>query len=233
MAACWKPGIGRAHNIHLASLPNFSLPGDIAASKRYYQPDLIEPAIDVASDGTIAVPGRAGDRRTHCCRASRARDASRGHTRSLEPDRCMTQAYRLRLWVVGVAVALLGACASAPPAPAPSAAPAMTFEEKMGWILRLEEDRILAIPAPPAPPPRPSRHHPKVVALRSRSRRLLRSRTWSRCSRTSEPRIRRRAALAIGRTRLPAGVAALTPLLGVGHRSRGPADGRLRHRPDR
>jgi len=55
-----ETGIGRAHNIHLASLPNFSLPGDIAASKRYYQPDLIEPAIDVASDGTIAVPEAPG-----------------------------------------------------------------------------------------------------------------------------------------------------------------------------
>ena len=55
-----ESGIGRAHNIHLASLPNFSLPGDIAASKRYYQPDLIEPAIDIASDGTIAVPTGPG-----------------------------------------------------------------------------------------------------------------------------------------------------------------------------
>ena len=55
-----ETGIGRAHNIHLASLPNFSLPGDIAASKRYYQPDLIEPAIEVASDGTIAVPDEPG-----------------------------------------------------------------------------------------------------------------------------------------------------------------------------
>lgn len=55
-----ETGIGRAHNIHLASLPNFSLPGDIAASKRYYQPDLIEPAIDVAPDGTIAVPEGPG-----------------------------------------------------------------------------------------------------------------------------------------------------------------------------
>jgi O-succinylbenzoate synthase len=55
-----ETGIGRAHNIHLASLPNFSLPGDIAASKRYYQPDLIEPAIEVAPDGTIAVPDAAG-----------------------------------------------------------------------------------------------------------------------------------------------------------------------------
>jgi O-succinylbenzoate synthase len=51
-----ESGIGRAHNIHLASLPNFSLPGDIAASKRYFQPDLIDPPIDIAPDGTIAVP---------------------------------------------------------------------------------------------------------------------------------------------------------------------------------
>ena len=55
-----ETGIGRAHNIHLASLPNFSLPGDIAASKRYYAPDLIEPAIEVAADGTIAVPTGPG-----------------------------------------------------------------------------------------------------------------------------------------------------------------------------
>lgn len=55
-----ESGIGRAHNIHLASLPNFTLPGDIAASKRYYQPDLIEPAIDIAKDGTIAVPTGPG-----------------------------------------------------------------------------------------------------------------------------------------------------------------------------
>jgi O-succinylbenzoate synthase len=55
-----ESGIGRAHNIHLASLPNFSLPGDIAASKRYYVPDLIEPPIDVDPDGTIAVPEGPG-----------------------------------------------------------------------------------------------------------------------------------------------------------------------------
>jgi O-succinylbenzoate synthase len=55
-----ESGIGRAHNIHLASLPNFSLPGDIAASRRYYNPDLIDPPIDVAADGTIAVPDGPG-----------------------------------------------------------------------------------------------------------------------------------------------------------------------------
>jgi O-succinylbenzoate synthase len=55
-----ESGIGRAHNIHLASLPNFRLPGDIAASKRYYVPDLIEPAIDIEPDGTITVPTGPG-----------------------------------------------------------------------------------------------------------------------------------------------------------------------------
>jgi O-succinylbenzoate synthase len=55
-----ESGIGRAHNIHLASLPNFSIPGDIAASKRYYAPDLVDPPIEVAADGTIAVPTEPG-----------------------------------------------------------------------------------------------------------------------------------------------------------------------------
>ena len=55
-----ESGIGRAHNIHLSTLPNFTLPGDVAASRRYYDPDLIEPGIEVAADGTIAVPTAAG-----------------------------------------------------------------------------------------------------------------------------------------------------------------------------
>ena len=55
-----ESGIGRAHNIHLSSLPNFRLPGDIAASRRYYAPDLIEPPIDVRPDGTIPVPDGPG-----------------------------------------------------------------------------------------------------------------------------------------------------------------------------
>ena len=55
-----ESGIGRAHNIHLASLANFTLPGDIAASRRYYVPDLIEPPIEVATDGTIPVPTTPG-----------------------------------------------------------------------------------------------------------------------------------------------------------------------------
>ena len=55
-----ESGIGRAHNIHLSTLPNFTLPGDIAASRRYYSPDLIEPPIEVDADGRIAVPQAPG-----------------------------------------------------------------------------------------------------------------------------------------------------------------------------
>ncbi len=55
-----ESGIGRAHNIHLSTLPNFTLPGDIAASRRYYEPDLIDPPIEVGPDGTIAVPQGPG-----------------------------------------------------------------------------------------------------------------------------------------------------------------------------
>jgi O-succinylbenzoate synthase len=55
-----ESGVGRAHNIHLSTLPNFSLPGDVAASRRYFSPDLIDPEIEVRPDGTIAVPTAAG-----------------------------------------------------------------------------------------------------------------------------------------------------------------------------
>jgi len=55
-----ESGIGRAHNIHLSTLPNFSLPGDVAASRRYYAPDLIDPEIVVRPDGTIPVPDGPG-----------------------------------------------------------------------------------------------------------------------------------------------------------------------------
>jgi O-succinylbenzoate synthase len=55
-----ESGIGRAANIHLSTLPNFSLPGDVAASRRYFNPDLIDPPVEVASDGTIAVPRGPG-----------------------------------------------------------------------------------------------------------------------------------------------------------------------------
>ena len=55
-----ETGIGRAHNLHLSTLPGFTLPGDVAASRRYFVPDLIEPPIEVRPDGTIAVPPGPG-----------------------------------------------------------------------------------------------------------------------------------------------------------------------------
>jgi O-succinylbenzoate synthase len=51
-----ESGIGRAHNLHLSTLGNFRLPSDIAASKRYYAEDLIDPPIDVQPEGTVLVP---------------------------------------------------------------------------------------------------------------------------------------------------------------------------------
>ena len=55
-----ESGIGRAGNVALASLPNFTLPGDISASKRYFLEDIVEPEFEVASDGTMAVPTKPG-----------------------------------------------------------------------------------------------------------------------------------------------------------------------------
>jgi len=55
-----ESGIGRAHNVHLSTLPNFVLPGDVADSKRYFVEELIEPPVQVRSDGTIAVPNGPG-----------------------------------------------------------------------------------------------------------------------------------------------------------------------------
>jgi len=55
-----ESGIGRAHNLHLASLPNFKLPADLSASKRYYHEDLIDPEVELTPRGTVAVPTGAG-----------------------------------------------------------------------------------------------------------------------------------------------------------------------------
>jgi O-succinylbenzoate synthase len=55
-----ESGIGRAGNVALASLPNFTLPGDISASKRYYKEDIVEPEFVVNPDGTMDVPVKPG-----------------------------------------------------------------------------------------------------------------------------------------------------------------------------
>jgi len=55
-----ETGIGRAHNIALSSLSNFSLPGDVSASSRYWAEDIIEPEVTVSLQGEIVVPTGAG-----------------------------------------------------------------------------------------------------------------------------------------------------------------------------
>jgi len=55
-----ESGIGRAHNVALSTLPNFTLPGDVAASKRYWEEDIILPEVTVSPQGTIRVPTGPG-----------------------------------------------------------------------------------------------------------------------------------------------------------------------------
>ena len=55
-----ESGIGRAHNIAMSSLANFSLPGDVSASRRYWAEDIIEPEVEVSRQGTIRIPSGPG-----------------------------------------------------------------------------------------------------------------------------------------------------------------------------
>ena len=54
-----ETGIGRAHNLALASLPGFTLPGDISASNRYWERDIILPEV-VIDEGKVHLPQGAG-----------------------------------------------------------------------------------------------------------------------------------------------------------------------------
>jgi O-succinylbenzoate synthase len=55
-----ESGIGRVHNIALSTLPNFTLPGDVSASKRYWKEDIVEPEVVVSDKGTIAIKDEPG-----------------------------------------------------------------------------------------------------------------------------------------------------------------------------
>ena len=55
-----ESGIGRSHNIALSTLENFSLPGDVSASKRYWKEDIVEPEVEVSREGLIAVRDEPG-----------------------------------------------------------------------------------------------------------------------------------------------------------------------------
>ena len=121
---------------------------------------------------------------------------------------------RRKLCVTLAAVLLTSGCASAPVAP-PAAAPVgavfeqRSFEQKMGWILRLEDQRMLHDPAPTVPPPPPvivRGQRDPVVSMPQAPPDLI------RLLADDEARIRRRAALAIGRVALKDGV---PPLVGA------------------
>src|ERR1041385_2967046 len=55
-----ESGIGRAHNIALSGLANFSLPGDVSASKRYWAEDIIDPPVEVSAIGQITQSNEPG-----------------------------------------------------------------------------------------------------------------------------------------------------------------------------
>jgi len=99
---------------------------------------------------------------------------------------------------------LASGCASAPP----PAAPAISYEQKLAWIIRLEDQRILRDPAP-APPPVPTAPTKKKTAPAPPAP------TPDLVKLVTDPdaRLRRRAALAIGRVGLTEGIPTLTALL--------------------
>ena len=55
-----ESGVGRSHNIALSTLENFTLPGDVSASARYWAEDIIEPEVTVSHAGEIEIPDTPG-----------------------------------------------------------------------------------------------------------------------------------------------------------------------------
>lgn len=55
-----ESGVGRAHNVAITSLPNFTIPGDTAAASRYWDEDIVEPGIELIAPGQLAVPDGPG-----------------------------------------------------------------------------------------------------------------------------------------------------------------------------
>ena len=119
---------------------------------------------------------------------------------------------RVRTFLILIAVGLMSnACASAPPV-APIA-PVIAPDQKMSWILRLEDQRILRVPAPPpvVEPPAPPNQKKKKAAAPPPA--PVATPDLTALAADPDPRIRRRAALAIGRVGLAEGGALLQPLL--------------------
>ena len=60
MGGMFETGIGRALNVAVASLPGFTLPGDISASAKYFKEDIVESPFMLNSDSTLTVPTAPG-----------------------------------------------------------------------------------------------------------------------------------------------------------------------------
>jgi O-succinylbenzoate synthase len=78
-----ESGIGRLANVHLQTLPGFTLPGDTSASARYFSEDLVDPPVVVSPDGTIVVPEGPGI--GHAIVASRLSSATDFHNEWRRP----------------------------------------------------------------------------------------------------------------------------------------------------
>src|SRR4051812_12145746 len=119
-----------------------------------------------------------------------------------------------RVLVAAAVVAPFG-CATAPVAPPTNKPTPVAYERKMAWMLQLEDQRILKLPEPPPPPP------PAVVVPAKGKRPApaplpplpAAAPDLTKLAADSDPRVRRRAAIAMGRVGLREAVPALTPLL--------------------
>ncbi|SDD05087.1 O-succinylbenzoate synthase [Paenibacillus sp. UNCCL117] len=75
-------GIGRLHNVAISSLSNFSIPGDVSASDRFWEQDIVVPGIELVRPGVLAVPANAGIGHEVC-----EETLERFTTRKLQSDR--------------------------------------------------------------------------------------------------------------------------------------------------
>ena len=193
-----ESGIGRAHNIHLSTLPNFSLPGDIAASRRYFAPG------SASSRRSKSVPtARSRSRGSRDRRDARSGPRRPSDRTPADAQRPWSELGARPLWAAALAAS---ACATAPPA---QRTPVVPIEQKLASIVRLEDRRVLRDEPPPAaqttpPPKQRGRQKPEAPPPVPDLRRLLTD---------PEPRVRYRAALAIGRVGLADGIAPLTAAL--------------------
>ncbi len=116
-------------------------------------------------------------------------------------------------WIAATAVAslLLSACVPTPPPKLPEA-PQVPYQQKMAWILQLEDQRLTRIDLPAPPPPPPPVKGKKVVTPPAPPPPSSLP-DLAVLVRDGDPRVRRRAALATGRVTSKAGTALLQPLL--------------------